>query len=595
MGNHSTTHLQIPSIRESHDLGFDPHPTKVKAWVEKLPFADVGRSARMVYHALVTMNRTLIAMQHRSQILELFREPVHDITETLKKYYIGQAFPLAEKNYKAAMLARELHSEMANGYKIVLSSLLTNQTPVFTAGKSLIPLHRAMHYLTELLITSYQTYTPCPATTWRDIHQLHHHAELKMLDQSPIHDGSLKMPPHHNIGNLYKKTLLLSIAGPYHFSQDEISTTFSALDQWAAYSTLTPVLNADDPTAVYIINQDKDEPTAFLTANRLRHDKTRILRGCLALDTTALVAHLHSLANHTPAQARLALSPALVRRLISAWSMTSKRNLSRIQKNATLIIGLGLKTAHHITANNLDPHKVRPHTPPTHVAQFVSRDIGSATVAPAHKTCNRSHQTTHARTPSGVTKEKDIEKSLQGMSVYATHYCKVVNESAGGACLSWTGMLTTALRIGEIIAVHGGTLEGDANDWALATIRWMKNTTPSTLEFGIQMLTPTSEAVQIRHADTETHEFSIALLLPELRVINQAPTLIVPAQLFTPGDKVLVKINNCTQHFILHELVEDTGIFNQFRFSLTPNISEPTASASAEDKQKEFESLWAAI
>lgn len=600
MSHHSTTQLQIPSIRESHDLGFDPHPTKVKAWVEKLPLADVGRSARMIYHALVTMNRTLIAMQHRSQILELFREPTHQITETLKKHYIGQAFPLAEKNYKAAMLARELHSEMANGYKIVLSSLLTNQTPAFTAGKSLIPLHRAMHYLTEVLITSYQTYTPCPATTWRDIHQLRHHAELKMLDQSPIHDGSHKMPPHHNIGNLYKKTLLLSIAGPYHLSQDEINTVFSALDQWAAYSTLTPMLNADDRPNAYVINQGNDEPTAFLTANRLRRDKNRILSGCLALNTTALVAHLHSIVNHTASQALLPaeaqLSPALMRRLISAWSMTSKRNLSRIQKDTTLIIGLGLKTAHHITANNLDPDKVMPHTPSKNVAKFTSHELGGAeTTAPAHDVWNRTHQTAYARTQQGLTNDEDIEKSIQGMSVYATHNCKVVNESAGGACLSWTETLTTALRIGEIIAVHGGTREEDTSEWGIATIRWMKNTTPSTLELGIQMLTPTAEAVQIRRADMETNELSVALLLPELTVINQAATLIVPAQLFTSGDTVLVKINNCTRHFILHELVEDTGIFNQFRFSLAPNISEKLTSASTEDKQKEFESLWASI
>lgn len=596
MGHYSTTQLQIPSIRETHDLGFDPHPTKVKAWVEKLPLADVGRSARMIYHALVTMNRTLIAMQHRSQILELFREPTHHVTETLKKYYIGQAFPLADKNYKAAMLARELHSEMANGYKIVLSSLLTNQTPIFTAGKSLIPLHRAMHYLTEVLITSYQTYTPCPATTWHDIHQLHHHAELKMLDQSPIHDGSNKMPPHHNIGNLYKKILLLSIAGPYHLSQDEISTAFSALDQWAAHSTLTPILNADDLPDAYIINQDKDEPTAFLTANRLRRDKNRMLNGCLALNTTALVAHLHSIVNQTATQALLSqLSPALVRRLISAWSMTSKRNLSRIQKNATLIIGLGLKTAHHVTANNIDPNKVRPHTPPQNVAKFTSRELGSAaTHAPAHDVWDSTHQTAYARTQEGLTNDEDLGKSIQGASVYATHNCKVVNESAGGACLLWMETLTTALRIGEIIAVHDAR-EEDASEWGIATIRWMKNTTHSTLEFGIQLLTPTAEAVQVRRADTEINGFMAGLLLPELKIINQAETLIVPAQMFTSGDKILVKINNCTQHFILHELVEDTGIFNQFRFSLAPNVSEPSTSASTEDKQKEFESLWASI
>ncbi len=620
MGHYSTTHLQIPSIRESHDLGFDPHPTKVKTWIEQLPLADVGKSARMLYHALVTMNRTLIAMQHRSQILELFREPTHHITETLKKYYVGQAFPLAEKNYKAAMLARELHAEMANGYKIVLSSLLTNQTPVFTAGKSLIPLHRAMHYLTELLITSYQTYTPCPATTWHDIHQLYHYAELKMMEQSPIHDGSHKMPPHHNIGNLYKKILLLSIAGPYHLSQSEISTVFAALDQWAAHSTLTPLLNMDDPPETYIINQDKDEPTAFLTTGRIRRDKNRLLSGCLTLDTTALVTHLQSIANQTvtallPAEAKI--SSDLLRRMVSAWSMKSKRNLSRIQKNSTLIIGLGLNTAHHLITNNINPNSVRPKTttiltpgsPPASApahprahgawvsgpAQFSSRELGNSTEkTPADDVWNITQQTAYDRTQHGLTNDEDIGKPIQGASIYATYNCKVANESAGGACLSWTDACATALRIGEIIAVHG-TREEDISEWGIAVIRWMKNTTTSTLEFGIQMLTPTADVVQVRHADTEINEFSVALLLPELKVINQAATLIVPAQLFTSGDKILVQTNSCTQHVILNELIDDSGVFTQFRFSLMPNASEQSASSSTEDKQKEFESLWATI
>lgn len=600
MGQHSSyssTHLQIPSLRESHDLGFDPHPTKVKSWVEQLPLADVGRAARMIYHALVTMNRSLIAMQHRSQILELFREPTHHITETLKKYYIGQAFPLADKNYKAAMLTRELYAEMANGYKIVLSSLLTNQTPVFTAGKSLIPLHRAMHYLTELLLTSYQTYTPCPATTWHDIHQLYHYAQLKMLDESPVHDNNHKMSPHHNIDNLYKKALLLSIAGPYHLSQDEINITFSALDQWAAHCTLNPVLNTDNLSEVYIINQNKDEPTAFLTT-RGRRDKNRSLSliGCLILDTTALVAYLTNISHNlstTPTSLSLesSIPPALLRRLTSAWSMTSKRNLSRIHKNSTLIIGLGLNTAHHLIANDVDPKSIR--TQPATHASFTAYELGGTAQTPVQDVWSIAHQTAYARTQQGLTNDHDIGKSQQGTSIYATHSCKVVNESAGGACLSWSGSLTTALRIGELIAVHG-TREEDTHEWGIAVIRWMKNTVSSALEFGIQMITPMAENVRVRRADTEINEFLSALLLPELKVINQASTLIVPAQLFSSGDKILVQMHNGIQHIMLNELIDDTGIFTQFRFSLVPDAHE-TLATSTEDKQKEFESLWATI
>ncbi len=598
MGQHSaysSTHLQIPSLRESHDLGFDPHPTKVKSWVEQLPLADVGRAARMIYHALVTMNRSLIAMQHRSQILELFREPTHHITETLKKYYIGQAFPLADKNYKAAMLTRELYAEMANGYKIVLSSLITNQTPVFTAGKSLIPLHRAMHYLTELLLTSYQTYTPCPATTWHDIHQLYHYAQLKMLDESPVHDNNHKMSPHHNIDNLYKKALLLSIAGPYHLSQDEINITFSALDQWAAHCTLNPVLNTDNLSAVYIINQNKDEPTAFLTT-RGRRDKNRPLIGCLTLDTTTLVAYLTSVSHNrsttqTPLSAESSIPSGLLRRLTSAWSMASKRNLSRIHKNSTLIIGLGLNTAHHLIANDVDPKSIR--TQPTTHASFTAHELGGATQTPVQDVWSIAHQTAYARTQQGLTNDHDIGKSQQGTSIYATHGCKVVNESAGGACLSWSGSLTTALRIGELIAVHG-TREEDTPEWGIAVIRWMKNTVSSALEFGIQMITPMAETVQVRRADTEINEFLAALLLPELKVINQAATLIVPAQSFASGDKILVQMHNGIQHIMLNELIDDTGIFTQFQFSLVPDAHE-TLATSTEDKQKEFESLWATI
>lgn len=604
MGNINTTHLHIPSIRESHDLDFDPHPTKVKAWIEQLPLADTGRTARMIYSALVTMNRTLITMQHRNQILELFREPTHRITEALKKYYIGQAFPLAEKNHKAAMLARELNTEMANGYKIVLSSLLTNQTPIFTAGKSLTPLHRAMHYLIELLITSYQTYAPSPAATWHDIHQIYHYAEIKALAKSPLHDGNHKMPSHHNIENLYKKALLLSIAGTYHLSQAEITTVFSALDEWASYSTLDALFNADDPPEAFIINQGKDEPISFLTTNRVRLDKSRILNGCLTLDTTQLVNHLRSIAGQTSAKTASSsasqISPALLRRLISSWSMASKRNFSRFQKNTTLVIGLGLQTAHYLVKNNVRPSSSGKQgtTTPTGRAQFTSRELGVAanelSKAP-DDAWDVTNQTAYARTQQGLLNDKDIDNPLQGTSIYATYTCKVVNESAGGACLSWEGnTTTTTLRIGEIIAVHTAN-EDNTSEWGIAAIRWMKNTSTSAFEFGIQMLTPAAEAVEVRNANTENSKIFAVLFLPELKAINQPATLIAETNSFQIEDEVLVQTNDATQQVVLNEVLDDSGVFTQFRFMPAAALHDPQTPATIGDKQKELELLWAAI
>jgi len=86
--------LNIPEQSKPTADSFETRPKQVEAWVAALPMANTGESARRIYSALREMNRLVVSSQDRYKAMEILREPIHQITEVLKKHYINQNLPL---------------------------------------------------------------------------------------------------------------------------------------------------------------------------------------------------------------------------------------------------------------------------------------------------------------------------------------------------------------------------------------------------------------------------------------------------------------------------------------------------------------------
>ena len=92
----------------------------------------------------------------------------------LKKTFIGKPVPLHGIEQKHATDAIELYNRMATGYRILADDLGSDdgqQQLLATA------IHRALRYLSEILLANYQIYVQYPDGLWNIIHALYTLAE----------------------------------------------------------------------------------------------------------------------------------------------------------------------------------------------------------------------------------------------------------------------------------------------------------------------------------------------------------------------------------------------------------------------------------
>lgn len=578
--------LHFPQKDEPQDLACPPHPLKIKEWLERLPLDNTGETARLVYQELTALNRTTIGTQNRFQILESFRPAVHHVADVLKKHYLCSTLPLSSIAIKTAQLTRELYLEMANGYRIIIDNLLTNEA---TASMTLTHMHRAMRYLSEALLTSYQMYAPPPATAWHDMHQMYRYAEHKKLHESPVLDGQHTLNPQRSINDLYKQALLLALANPYQLSQDGITEVYTALVKLAPYGLLNTVSNPDDAAGSFIINLAGDDPPTSLAVS-----KNCGTESCRALDTTDLIYHLYQILENeagSPEQNATredTTSPpvpsGLARWLISAWGIVSRRSFARLRKTGRVNVAIGLDAIHHFIGKTSVVDAT---------LSFRKKDIHPAPSSPPNPP--RENSDPIALFSRGL--QIAAHKNMDVARTHATHTCTIINESAGGSGLLWKGDGNSApFKTGEIIGIQS-TNGVSSNEWGIAVIRWLKDVTSSEVEFGIEMLAPAAEAVLIRtHAADRSGEAPLnGLLLPELKATNQSATLITPANAFQTGKEIIFNTNSGTRHALLTESLENTGSFMQFLFMPVQVMSPEILASAVQVNDKDFELLWASI
>jgi len=111
--------LIIPERQKPGRHSFSIRPKKVEAWLDNLPKANLGETARQIYQALTETNQLHLPHQDRARFLESLRETVQYVTESMRKHFLGVTYPLPEKNQKIAAATREiLAAAAATGHQL---------------------------------------------------------------------------------------------------------------------------------------------------------------------------------------------------------------------------------------------------------------------------------------------------------------------------------------------------------------------------------------------------------------------------------------------------------------------------------------------
>ena len=610
--------LGVPERQKPDRNSFSISPRKVEQWLDSLPKANLGETARLIYKALIETNQLDVPFQDRLRFLESLRETVQYVTDSMRKHFFGVTYRLPEKNQKIAAATREIFAAMATGYKIAIEDI-NNNSVLFQDKKQLTLLvHRAISYTGRVLLTGYQIYSPYPSGHWATLHKLYQFAEDRKLLKLAIHDFLNFYVEKSTIADEYKRNLLLWLAAPYHLRQGEVTKVYNTLERWVRHAE---ILVADEPQhpeqdGQFGIRFDEDEPPHALVHS------TRWCRkaNCRVLNTDDLTLRLQQdiqdsteVVNTTLTgidMGRPDLSHDLLRRLMISWGINARRTFPRSSKREEVQVAVGLSAIHQSLARQHENSLQEDKTGFENRAEYDSSAVHSVNqedrpdvwnmIYPSPDQTRLTEIVTEELTLADDSKPEPIFPSPNRINATAAparfDNWVIMNESATGYCLEYADEDNTLAQVGELVGIRR-RLSNSGWKWGIGVIRWMKFSAKRQLQLGIQMLNPDAAAIGLRpdidHGDRPA-EFQRTLLLPEIPAIKQPATLITGPVPWRVGNKLVLNILGKDVRVELTRLIQNTGLFAQFQFEFMDE-DKPRARHEEAQSDQDFGQVWSTI
>jgi len=602
--------LDVPNRKQPDNTAFNIRPRKLAVWIDALPRANLGETAKQIFTLLHKTNRVVYPYQDRIRFLETLREPLEYVTSSMKKHFIGISLPLPDKSQKIAAITKELYSSMATGYKIALEDMLSNNLMIFDKKPLAMLTHRSITYIGQNFLTAYQSYSPFSDKYWAELHKLYSFAEKRKILKHKIRDDQHVYVEKTTVTTEYARILLLSLASPYHLRQGECGKVYSVLERWLTHPIIRPLNSNDKDSDKFIDNlAQAHAPSALsLAINKGDIIDVSLLR---IIDTHKIAEKLeYELKNSKDVGAstitsldiiRPDLSHDLLQRLLIAWDMASKRHFPRTNKNEQIKITIGLSAAHQFItqkAQAMDDDKYinkynhRAHFESTEI-KLNPKDPGSAEdvwgliypsaltgLEPLVEQEISFSNHLHVQTEAVKTESKQ----------YQTDNWLVINESAKGLMINNKDEFNNKAQVGELISIRR-QMNGHKERWSIGVIRWLKFNQDKSLQMGIETLNPNGAAVGIRAISTPNAPLQRTLMLPELKNLKQPACLITSPAPWREGHKITINILGKEIPATLTKLVQNTGLFSQFQFEINPE----NKSVKQVDKEQDFGQVWSSI
>jgi hypothetical protein len=595
--------LSVPNRTAPKNGSFNSKAASVKEWIDRLPMANIGTTTRLLFEALTDLNHQDIPAQQRFKALEMLRKPVEFVTDRMKKHFVGQPLPLADKNLKVARLSREITHSLATGYKVLVMEQLAG---IGRSDRKLLitSIHRATKLLGSVLVKAYQVYESYPDSVWLEIHSLYRYAEANGLHNTAVADDHARSRKGSTIADAYKQILLLALACPYRLRQAEVEQIYQALELWAPFAELQRV--GEKGSALFSTNLDSDQPPSYLVLREAGANRST----CRALNTVRLADQVRqtlAAMRNPDSRPPVNIGAQTLRHLMLVWGVMPKRRYARAKDSADVVVSVGLSSIHYFVSGeaafNNTPSSPEFCPQPDH-SQSEGGFTGRAHFA-AHEVKSRRGQLPDVwemnyrmegeAAPTSV--ELAVARAAAGPQIDTTHRAqnwKMVNVSAGGYCLLWDNPEATRAQVGELLGIRE-ECDPDTFHWRLGVIRWLKCADKPGLELGVQMLSPGAVAIAAcpDKGKVTDENYTRGLLLPEIASIQQQATLLLPSPPFRRGDTAIANCQGRLVRVRLTKLVENTGSFAQFQFTSLGEVEHALPKhTSKRQKPGDFSDVW---
>jgi cyclic-di-GMP-binding protein len=455
----------------------DSFPTQgkiVKQWIDALPLANSGVTAKLLYNGLKELNTLEVDPLARLETLEMLRQPIQFTLAGMDKHVIGQPLPLPQQKRQIGQVMKDFHNELSLGYKLAILDLCGPKGAIpFLRGRYVVlSVVRAMEHLVALFGKCYLTYSDVPAGSWMQLHQL-----LAFAFAHGIHEKLEKDPQVTGVSispmSCYVQAVLMFLTNPYRLTQREIVDMEAACRVWASFASFS---FDGRGSGVFIIDPDADSPPSVHASEQVRT--------LWRLDAAPLVqsvrAQLQSVGRDGMVAPRsklgqsVAITADLVERVLLAWGFGGERFHQRMPAGHMLETAIGLQAAHYLIAGNKD----------------FNMFVGALTQIGISLT-DRERSAAWAQASSESAKPTLSRVEVQ-------------DQSLGGYRIYWPSALNLRAKVGELIVLSTPIDEDDDDprDWMVGVLRWLKGGNDDSLEAGIQLLARRASAVGVR-ATTE--------------------------------------------------------------------------------------------
>ncbi|MBQ0763486.1 GTPase [Marinobacter psychrophilus] len=584
--------IRVPEQKTASLSFCDTTPKAFKKWAGLLPMANIGEVSRQLYHAIIELNQLFLPPQQRLQLLDVIREKIHFVCTELSSHFIGTAVSMPEKQRKIANLAQALQLHLSGGYKLCVIELLNAGTPDKNRKALVIAIHRSIAELSGTILRAYQLYCPTPPNSWLDCHKLYKFALAHQLTAIKIDDATPSQRNSSSIDDAYKRILLLGCARPSQLRQTELSQLFTLFEPWTDLTDFVPDAQGD---SLFVVN--------------MRADKSPVYRSLLgeaeegdffSFDSSRLSAQISQAVQTADSNeaSELTLPPhtsdTLLIHLAQALGTLAKRNFNRVTNQGSLELCVGLTAVHYFMAGRktLNDFTRQPEAEDTEDNMFIrSTTQKNDAWAGVRDADDKGEGMLAGNAPINFT-SASARASAALKNAPCACRAKMINTSPGGFCIVWDSQIPSNLQTGEILGVR----EQSSQPWSVAVVRWIRQIKNEGTQIGIELQAPTATpcAVRLIQKLGNSSAYLRGLMLPEISVINQPSTLIVPRIPFQSGNRITLLIDDQEEQGQLLKKMTATGSINQFEIKLQsrPDAKTSTDRPGPASSEDEFDSLW---
>lgn len=598
--------LTIPEqLQKPDDLGLDPRREGIQRWLADLPLVNLDHSSEALLDMLKRVNGAQLSATQRNELLGILQPTVRELNDTLRDRFARTLLPLPQRARRQFECACELHRQLAIGYKLLWTSLITDE-PVRSSAILVEAMYRYMQQLSMLLMEYYLVYSPEPGGLWQELHGTFRIAEQRGIAEQGIRKGE----GSSDITGLYKHAVLLALANPFHFMQEEAFTVFRLLHKLAPGCDISAE-RGDRHASCFMADLKTDSAPRFVpagqgvTATSPRYFSCRRL--VQAIDRR--IADLNDQDNESSQKlSRLArhMQRDMLTRLHDSWGRSSERAFERRTMLGHVTVAMGLSATHYFCSDGAaftpELDEIRIHTGRTPKG---GADPGLSLVPLDFEPWRVEEAETRLEAGINEPRRSDFDAESSALDVwekiyatrgkkeadvaeadgtlkplYASTTWELKNQSDGGLCLSYFAQRSLPLKVGDIV---GYRRDNGATPLTIGVVRWLQIKDDEIMQMGVKCIAESARGVAARAVlgAGQGGEYVRSLVAPSRPLEAQDATLIVPATIYAQGTVLAINVDSTLNYARLDALLESTKSFHRFQFDVVPMPSSENKNIDA--------------